>query len=179
MQQDHIDVIRLQLLAEAIDDDIGVRALRLRDAAAGDPDLRLKDGLVALVLQRRAHERMAAVQIGHIEEADAAIERILDEGGELIASETRLIRLAHRSVHAGAQRNARDLQPRLAQGHEFVGIDRRRGGEGVRRESRPGEHNPARACHADRQELPPVHFHARLLIDSDLPPQAIARGRNG
>jgi len=76
MQQDQINIVGAQFFQESFDNDVGIRAFLIGNAARLEPDF-ADDGIIVArnPFDGRDDVRMSAVKISQVEHAHPAIER--------------------------------------------------------------------------------------------------------
>ena len=116
MQQDDVDVVDAQLQAVALEVAPGV-------GEVGGVGLGLDHVLVAGdALERLAEVDVRAVLVGDVEEADAVVEGVADDAGESLDAQPGLVARLPAADAAGAHADQRDLDARLAQRDQSVGL---------------------------------------------------------
>lgn len=118
-----VDVVGVQLFEEAGADDVGCGAFGFGDAAGEKPYLGDEGEVFAGdVFEGGGQEGVRAVEVGAVDECDAAIEGAADEGGEVFLSGAGVVGLAVAAAHSGADADARDLEAGFAEGDDFGGV---------------------------------------------------------
>ena len=145
-----VEMVGAELLAEAIDLLLGP-ARRLDPVGLLRPDLAQQRELVAgQVLDHVLDEGMGAVEIGHVDEADALVEAVPQQAVEGRLALPGVLRGMVVAVEAGALGQAGDLDAGLAQFHD-VGAAEMRYGSAARSSRGAAAMRPAPAIEALRK----------------------------
>ena len=121
VQQDQIDVIGSQFPEKSLNDDVRVWPLFFGNAAGTPPDFADDHVIIARnAFERRQQVRMGAVEVGKVEDADAAVIASFDQFLEFLFAKPRLVRLAIAAMGASAQANAAEFQFGLSELNPLV-----------------------------------------------------------
>src|SRR6266705_1742279 len=104
MQQDQIEVIGSYFLEKSRDDDIGIGSFLIGDTARIPPDFGDDRVMIAgNTLEGGKEIRVGAVQIGQIEQPDAALVAAPNENLKFVLAHAGLVGFPVASPHAGAE----------------------------------------------------------------------------